>query len=225
MKKVAAEAIDFDEAEKKAKEEAERIAKLGYDPDAEEEQPASTSAATILSPTPLSPSRSAAQVSKSNADTERLGMGIARLGFGQIGGKKPAADTGSKNNAGGFGSVGPVKASRDEDSTNYARSNFGSQKAISSDQYFGKGDYDANAQAEAKTRLQGFEGASAISSNAYFGRPEEEEVEDYGDLESAAKDFVRKFGITASDDLENLTNVLGEGATKLQGAIRSYLGN
>lgn len=70
----------------------------------------------------------------------------------------------------------------------------------------------------------GFEGATSISSNAYFGRPEEDVPEDdYGDLESAAKDFVRKFGITAGDDLENLSNLLGEGATKLQGAIRSYL--
>jgi ADP-ribosylation factor GTPase-activating protein 2/3 len=47
--------------------------------------------------------------------------------------------------------------------------------------------------------------------------------EDYGDLETAAKDFVRKFGITAGDDLENLTSMLGEGATKLQGAVRNYL--
>ena len=70
----------------------------------------------------------------------------------------------------------------------------------------------------------GFEGASAISSNAYFGRPEDEVGdEDYGDLETAAKDFVRKFGLTAGDDLENLTNMLGEGATKLQGAVRNYL--
>jgi ADP-ribosylation factor GTPase-activating protein 2/3 len=34
---------------------------------------------------------------------------------------------------------------------------------------------------------------------------------------------VRKFGVTAGDDLENLTQVLGEGASKLQSAIRSYL--
>ena len=74
--------------------------------------------------------------------------------------------------------------------------------------------------------MQGFEGATSISSNAYFGRPEEEgPEEDYGDLESAAKDFIRKFGITAGDDLENLSQVLGEGATRLQGAIRSYLGS
>ena len=36
-------------------------------------------------------------------------------------------------------------------------------------------------------------------------------------MEGAARDFVRKFGVTAGDDLENLTNVLGEGASKLQG--------
>lgn len=70
----------------------------------------------------------------------------------------------------------------------------------------------------------GFEGASAISSNAYFGRPEDDVPDDdYGDLESAAKDFVRKFGITAGDDLENISNLVGEGASRLQGAIRNYL--
>lgn len=78
--------------------------------------------------------------------------------------------------------------------------------------------------AESKSRLQNFDGATSISSNAYFGREEEEAGgEDYGDLETAAKDFVRKFGLTAGDDLDNLTQVLGEGANKLQGAIRSYL--
>jgi ADP-ribosylation factor GTPase-activating protein 2/3 len=112
-----------------------------------------------------------------------------------------------------------------DDEEKYARSKFGTQKAISSDEFFGKGAFDPNAQSEAKQRLQGFEGASAISSNAYFGRPEEDDAgEDYGDLESAAKDFIRKFGITAGDDLENLTQLVGEGAGRLQGAIRNYLG-
>lgn len=105
-----------------------------------------------------------------------------------------------------------------DDSEQFARQKFGTQKGISSDEFFGRASYDPSAQAEAKTRLQGFEGAQAISSNAYFGRPEEEAQEgDYGDLETAAKDLVRKFGITAGDDLENLTNLLGEGAGKLQG--------
>ncbi|KAH6634555.1 hypothetical protein B0J18DRAFT_416561 [Chaetomium sp. MPI-SDFR-AT-0129] len=224
--------IDFDEAEKKAKEEAERIEKLGYDPNAEEEAPAAKSSAkaetSIVSPTPVAPVRSTGSYGsaqareKSAAEVERLGMGVARLGFGQVG--KPAA---AAKSAGGFGSVGPIKAAPEDDNDNYARSKFGTQKAISSDEFFGRGMFESGARAEAQSRLQGFEGAQSISSNAYFGRPEGEEVvtEDYGDLESAAKDFVRRFGITAADDLENLSHLLGEGAGRLQGAVRAYLGN
>ena len=109
-----------------------------------------------------------------------------------------------------------------DDDEKYARSKFGSQKGISSDEFFGRANFDPTAAAEAKSRLQGFEGATSISSNAYFGRPEDDipqadEYGNYGDLEGAARDFVRKFGVTAGDDLENLTQVLGEGASRLQG--------
>lgn len=102
------------------------------------------------------------------------------------------------------------------------RTRFGGQKGISSDEFFGREQFDPNTQAEAKQRLQNFEGATAISSNAYFGRPEDDlptadEFGGYGDLEGAARDFVRRFGITAGDDLEQLTRLAGEGATKLQG--------
>ena len=41
--------------------------------------------------------------------------------------------------------------------------------------YFGRGSYDPSAASEAQSRLQQFSGATAISSNAYFGRPDEEE--------------------------------------------------
>ncbi|KAK0118293.1 ADP-ribosylation factor GTPase activating protein, ER-Golgi transport, variant 2 [Cadophora gregata] len=109
-KKVTGEVIDFDAAERKAKEEAERIAKLGYDPDAEEApvtQKAITAKAadlpSIASPTPISPSARG----RNNSDVERLGMGMGRLGFGQVGGSKPAA---APKKMGGFGSVGPAKA-------------------------------------------------------------------------------------------------------------------
>lgn len=117
-KKVTADLIDFDEAEKKAKEEADRIEKLGYDPNAEEEKVEESKGATpLVAPTPVSPSASAAASShtrqKSNAEVERLGMGVTRLGFGQIGGGKAAASAApAKKNSGGFGSVGPVKASQ-----------------------------------------------------------------------------------------------------------------
>lgn len=252
VKKVVAADIDFDEAEKKAKEEAERIKELGYNPEEEEAEAkkAATESSSIVSPTPVSPPRGGYGAAshtreKSASEIERLGMGMGRLGFGQIGAKKPAAA--QAKSAGGFGSVGPIKAASNDgtfqnplgspqilslvsdsiiEGEDFARKKFGAQKSISSDEFFGKGSYDPSSQAEAKTRLQGFEGATSISSNAYFGRPDEEvPAGDYGDLETAAKDFVRKFGITAGDDLENLTQLMGEGASKLQGAIRSYLGS
>lgn len=100
------------------------------------------------------------------------------------------------------------------------KTRFGTQKGISSDEFFGRDRFDPNAQAEAKQRLTEFDSATSISSNAYFGRPEDDlpPMDDgYGDLENTAKDFVRRFGITAGDDIENLSHLVGEGATKLQG--------
>ena len=113
-----AEVVNFDEAEKKAKEEAERIAKLGYDPEAEEVEAkskmrsASISKETkIAAPTPINPARPGLGTSKGHERTksemERLGMGMGRLGFGQMASSKPAA---APKKMGGFGSVGPIKA-------------------------------------------------------------------------------------------------------------------
>ena len=224
---IGADVIDFDVVEKKAKEEAERIEKLGYDPEAEEaaatagkSKSAVMTETKIISPTPLSPGRTQGK-ERNSGDVERLGMGVARLGFGQVGGSasKTAAAAPRKM---GFGSVTKTAPSDEEQ---FARQKFGNQKGISSDEFFGRNLYDANAQAEAQTRLQGFEGSSSISSNAYFGRPEEDggpdEFGNYGDLEGAARDFVRKFGVTAGDDLETLTSALGDGASKLQGRTPS----
>jgi ADP-ribosylation factor GTPase-activating protein 2/3 len=109
-------ALDFEEAEKKAKEEAERIAKLGYNPD--EETPSAATPNTfavaveeskIVSPAPTNPSRGfgATTNERSSAEVSRLGMGIGRLGFGQVGAAKPAPPA---KKMGGFGSTGrPVE--------------------------------------------------------------------------------------------------------------------
>ncbi|EME79827.1 uncharacterized protein MYCFIDRAFT_87981 [Pseudocercospora fijiensis CIRAD86] len=233
-KKVDASALDFDEAEKKAREEEERKARLGYDPDEETASEtqrnaaqSSTAATTIHQPTPVSHGRvgsfgtTTKPRERSDSEMERLGMGVRRLGFGQVGGGKAPAAAPKPIAFGSTSRAAPVE----DDSERFAREKFGTQKGISSDEFFGRGTFDANAQGEAKQRLQGFEGATSISSNAYFGRPEEDEAgpEGYGDLEGAAKDFVRKFGVQAGDDIENLTSMLGEGAVKLQGAIRNYL--
>jgi ADP-ribosylation factor GTPase-activating protein 2/3 len=112
--------IDFDAAERKAKEEAERIEKLGYDPEAEEAatkkstSTKTTDSSSIAAPTSASSGRagygSGHNREHSNGEIERLGMGIGRLGFGQVGGAKPAP---AAKKMGGFGSVGPIKASQD----------------------------------------------------------------------------------------------------------------
>ncbi|KAI5366706.1 putative Arf GTPase activating protein [Septoria linicola] len=234
-KKVDASALDFDEAEKKAREEEERKAKLGYDPNDVAETPSEAGIAakqpgaetsTIHQPTPMSPGRSGTYGNpkpreRSDSEMERLGMGVRKLGFGMVGAaKKPAAAGPAK--IGGFGSTSRA-APVEDDSERYAREKFGAQKGIGSDEFFGRGAFDSNAQSEAKSRLQGFEGQTSISSNAYFGRPEDENAEEYGDLEGAAKDFVRKFGIQAGDDLENVSALLGEAGSKLGSAVRSYL--
>lgn len=239
-KKVVGEEIDFEAAEKAAKAEADRVEKLGYDPETEKSEDVSKSRAantstkepTIAAPTPISPpkagygSNNTGQRVRSPSEVEHLGKSMGRLGFGQIG-AKPGATIAATKKPLGFGSTGASRAVQEDDDERYAREKFGGQKGISSDEFFGRNNFDPSTQAEAKGRLQGFEGATSISSNAYFGRPEDDttglEGEGYGDLETAARDFVRKFGLTAGDDLENLITVAGEGGRKLRGAVARYL--
>lgn len=107
--------MDFEAAEKKAKEEAERIEKLGYDPEAEEAAQKTVRSASITektkiaAPTPVNPVKGygAPKHERTKSEVERLGMGVGRLGFGQVGGSKPAAAAPKKM---GFGSVGASKA-------------------------------------------------------------------------------------------------------------------
>ena len=111
-KKVDPAALDFDAAERKAREEAERIAKLGYDPDAEatpaeaqitSAQPESTS--SIVSPQPVSPRPGVgfgATGKAKDKEVEGLNVAVRKLGFGQVGGGAPAAAAPKKM---GFGST------------------------------------------------------------------------------------------------------------------------
>lgn len=122
-KKVDSSALDFDEAEKKAREEAERKERLGYDPDEatpaentiQASQPATTTT-TLHQPTPVSPGKAGSfgatggSRQRSDSEMERLGMGVRRLGFGQvIGGGAPKSASGSGDAAParglGFGAV------------------------------------------------------------------------------------------------------------------------
>lgn len=95
--------FDFDAIEKKAKEEAERIEKLGYDPDeAKVEENAKKTPVTTSSSTTTS------HVRKSS-DVERLGLSMNRLGFGQT----AAASAPAAPKRMGFGSTGSKVAAQE----------------------------------------------------------------------------------------------------------------
>ena len=101
--------------------------------------------------------------------------------------------------------------------------------------YFERGAYDPTAAAEARTRLQAFQGATSISSNQYFGR-EENEGEDgmmsgsegglLGDgslagLETAARDALAR--VMANPDVQNVGENIRQGALKVCCSIRHHL--
>lgn len=92
--KKAAAPIDFADAERKAAEEAERIKKLGYDRQREEEDERSKKDAEKTEKAKLSDTTAVARAATvpgkvdvrkgNNQDMERLGMGFKKLGFGAV---------------------------------------------------------------------------------------------------------------------------------------------
>ncbi|KAI8083370.1 uncharacterized protein B0P05DRAFT_570696 [Gilbertella persicaria] len=62
------------------------------------------------------------------------------------------------------------KKEEQDDEDHFAREKFGNAKAISSDQYFGRNEYDPQQSAAQSSRLAQFQGSQSISSDQYFGR-------------------------------------------------------
>ena len=103
--------------------------------------------------------------------------------------------------------------------------------------YFGRGTYDPAASSEAQQRLQQFSGATAISSNAYFGRPEEDEEAERdmaGDgimglgenetlqgIERGIRDMATR--VMANPDVQNLGDQIRTGALKVCEVVGSEL--
>ncbi|KAF9343379.1 ADP-ribosylation factor GTPase activating protein, ER-Golgi transport [Mortierella sp. AD094] len=224
--------ISFEEAEARANAEAERIEKLGFEAAEEErlQKLAAERAREEAARTPQSMDSSNARSNyyqantadksrTSSEDLERLGMGMGRMGFGAA---TPAAKPASTRM--GFGSMGNSSnySPQVEENVTSAREKFGNQKAISSDQYFGRGTYDSDAQAEANSRLQSFSGATSISSNQYFGRPDESptmgsdmSLSSLGNI--SGSDLAKKLG---QADLATLKNAVQTGAGKLSDMLQ-----
>lgn len=114
-----------------------------------------------------------------------------------------------------------------DDAPTTARDKFGNQKAISSDMYFGRNDFDPHAVSEAQSRLRDFQGATAISSNQYFGRDEDEEQHATGGsteggllgdgslagLELATRDAIQR--VMSNPDVQNVGESIRTGALKV----------
>jgi len=79
--------------------------------------------------------------------------------------------------------------------------------------------------------LANFDGATAISSNQYFGRDEEEEAaraagmdfSDYSSIEATARDYARRLANTAGEDLENITQIAGQASEQVRNLITQYM--
>ncbi|CAD6924742.1 unnamed protein product [Tilletia controversa] len=160
---------------------------------------------------------------RSERETDRLGMGFARLGFAQA---QVAAQAAAEKSA-------AHGAQEDDPESTYARNKFSAQKSISSDQYFQRGGYDPQATSEAQARLANFQGQTSISSNQYFGREEEDDDDlggdgvsyrggggggqygnDFGtELEATAREYYQRF--MANEDVQSGLDAFRQGAMKL----------
>lgn len=223
------EEIDFEEIEKRAKKEAEEAKALGYTPateDSEESKPLKTQ------PLGNEPKKSGLSLSSKKTETQpeddfnalkntpikETTQLFQKLGFGMTAGSNSVTSEKSKN-------YKPVNYSGE------VSNKFGTQKGISSDEFFGRGPrFDENAKSEAKDKLQAYNGAQSISSSSYFGEDESAQNPRHNanagglsELESNARDFASRFSGNANQDLDVLKDAFEEGANKLGGYLRDFL--
>lgn len=217
------EEIDFDELEKKAKQEAEEAKKLGYNPSAET-TPSESSfsvqpkpAAKATGGLSLGGSTSAKEEEKPKPSIKDTTVQFQKLGFGMTEGDNNTASASTKKY-------------KDVAYTGEVASKYGTQKGISSDEFFGRGPrFDEGARQEARQKLQSFNGAQSISSSSYFGEDEEAQQQarrnpgGLGEWENAVRDFASGFSGNTNQDLEVLKGALEEGATKLGGYLRDFM--
>ncbi|RIA95924.1 hypothetical protein C1645_440791 [Glomus cerebriforme] len=230
--------VDIEEAEQKAKEEEELINSLArseeeIDTGSKRKSEDRWSFSSRLTYNDSTQSTSGGGLDtddkRKSEDIERLGMGFSRLGFGTVPSSSNPLSTkieepNTNSRYVGFGSTNPNDSNRqvqnDSTDNNYARQKFGNQKSISSDQYFGRHNYDPDALPATSDRLRQFEGASSISSNQYFGRDDDDvsqrESLDLNGIEINARDFARKFIGQAASDYESIKSVVEKGSEKLK---------
>jgi ADP-ribosylation factor GTPase-activating protein 2/3 len=89
-----------------------------------------------------------------------------------------------------------------------ARKKFTNAKSISSSQYFG--DQNKNADLESKATLQKFSGSASISSADFFGHDQDD-----SNVDITASDLINRLSFQAQQDLSSIVNIAGETKKKL----------
>lgn len=218
------EDIDFEAIEKKAKEEEEEAKRLGYKPEQTESTDLLPSISAASEPRASGLSLSSKKDTGSNtaaapaAPIKETTQQFQKLGFGMSKGSNDSVPEKSKKH-------------KEVKYTGEVSSKYGTQKGISSDEFFGRGPrFDETAKAEAQSKLQAYGGAQSISSASYFG--EDEQQSDgrgrsvsggFGDLENSAREFASRFSGNTNQDMEVLKDALEEGANKLGTYLRDFL--
>ncbi|KAI8811890.1 hypothetical protein BJ742DRAFT_795949 [Cladochytrium replicatum] len=231
--KKANKIVNFEEAERRAREEAERRQKEDEEAQArkvEEERKAMLSVPTVLAASngPVVGDRRGSGGAEVGGEMmERLGMGMGKMALST---QSSAKSSSSGPARGGFGATFGATSGPADDGE--ASKRFGSAKAISSDQYFGRGAYDEQASSEARERLQNFQGKSGFGSAEYYNRDESEMGPNtssgamgvlgnmsadvfVNSLSESAKDFAVKFVGQASEDVTSLRRMVATGGQKL----------
>lgn len=224
IKKVAADDIDFDEFEKEAKKEEEEIKNLGYNPNQDSNvkiTPLNTSDKAVpasifnskATNTPSKPLSLGSSGVTKKEEVESTIQTFAKLGFGMT-----ATNPSDPANA------PQAKKYKEVEYKGDVAKRFGTQKGISSDQFYGIGNYDENKAQEARSKLQAFSNSQSISSSDYYGEDDVQQFRNKNDdsIEQQVMDFAEKY---MGDDLNVLKGALEDGAEKLGGYLRDVLRN
>lgn len=151
------------------------------------------------------------------------------LGKSSAGVAEPRSPTGLSgvggSSRGGFGTRttsgsrrgGPAAAPSEPDNGG-AQARFGNAKSISSSAFFNEDQKETDY--ERQGRLSQFQGSTAISSDAYFGRASSSHD---GNLDDSAADLVSKISLTAKQDVQQLKAMASEAGTKLSRMAQSFM--
>lgn len=103
--------------------------------------------------------------------------------------------------------------------TGVAQQRFGNAKSISSSAFFN--DDNKESDYERQGKLQQFQGSTAISSDAYFGRASQRPAGD--SLDASAAELVSKITMTARQDVQQLKSLASEAGSRLSQMAQSFV--